>query len=107
MARLIYTDFENFFYIKSFFQDEGVIFHYDVDDSNLLRNIEANHVFLISDEAKMRGYDYCAKEESGIALFLDKSLSCKRTLIQALGRVGRYAQNCKRFINEKRNPIDS
>ena len=72
----------------------------------MLRSIEANHVFLISDEAKMRGYDYRAKEESGIALFLDKPLSCKRTLIQALGRVGRYAQNCKRFIKDGMNPID-
>ena len=46
-------------------------FQYDVEDSNMLRSIEANHVFIISDEAKMRGYDYRAKEESGIALFLD------------------------------------
>ena len=91
MAKLIYTDFSCYASIKELFKGKQVSLFCDENDSDKLRVIEANHVFVTSDEAYMRAYDYSAKENSGIALFLDRPLSCKRTLIQALGRVGRYA----------------
>ena len=103
MARLIYTDWSNYATIKELFKGKGLELLYDENNSDKLRNMEPNQVFITSDEAHMRAYDYRSKLDSGIALYIDSPLSCKRTLIQALGRVGRYAQRCKRFI---RSDID-
>ena len=64
-------------------------------------------VLVTSDESHMRAYDYRAVDGLGIALFIDKPLSCKRTLIQALGRVGRYGEPCRRFIRTGMKPIDA
>lgn len=106
MARLIYTDFCNYGAIKELFKGKGVTFVPDENDSEKLRGMKANEVFLTSDEAHMRAYDYRSKLDSGIALYIDSPLSCKRTLIQALGRVGRYAQSCKRFIRSDIDPVN-
>ena len=55
----------------------------------------------------MRAHDYRATDDNtGIALFIDKPLSCKRTFLQALGRVGRYGQPCKRLVRKGLNIID-
>ena len=55
----------------------------------------------------MRAHDYRATDgSSGIALFIDKPLSCKRTFLQALGRVGRYGQVCRRFVRQGLDIID-
>ena len=105
MARLIYTDFSNYGVIKELFKGKEVTFVYDENDSDKLRDMKVNEVFITSEEAHMRAYDYRSKLDSGIALYIDSPLSCKRTLIQALGRVGRYAQRCKRFIRSDIDPV--
>ena len=66
-----------------------------------------NDVFVTSDEGLMRAHDYRAiNGNSGIALFIDKALSCNRTFKQALGRVGRYGQVCRRFVRSGLEIID-
>jgi hypothetical protein len=106
MARLIYTSIDNYAEIRDLFKGKQVTLVPDENASDKLREMESNHVFYTSVENYMRAYDYRSKEDSGIALFLDTPLSCKRTLIQALGRVGRYAQRCKRFVKEGIEPVD-
>ena len=98
MARLIFTKFQNYPAIRELFKGKEVTIEPDENDTKKLRSMDPNQVFVTSDEAHMRAYDYRSIMDSGIALFIDSPLSCKRTLIQALGRVGRYAQKCKRFI---------
>ena len=45
----------------------------------------------------MRGVDYRAESDLGIALLVAQNLGSMRDYIQALGRVGRSAQPCLRF----------
>ena len=48
----------------------------------------------------MRGFDYRRKHnlEGGLALLLAKSCSSQRSYHQAIGRVGRFGEQSKRFI---------
>ena len=48
----------------------------------------------------MRGVDYRSGDGSGISLLLARDLPNQRAYVQALGRVGRYAETCKRFAQE-------
>ena len=71
--------------------------------------MKTNDVFVTSDEAYMRGHDYKMDDSNkeGIALFLQKPFSCKRTFLQALGRVGRYGEPCKRYVKKDLEIINS
>lgn len=46
----------------------------------------------------MRGFDYRCKD--GISLFIARQVDSQRTLIQALSRVGRYGEDCTRYVRE-------
>ena len=57
----------------------------------------------------MRGFDYRkADHAKGVALIICKRLDTKRDLFQACGRVGRYGENCRRYLDTALdgNPID-
>ena len=63
----------------------------DITDPDQLRDMKPFDVFVTSDESFMRAHDFRATDgNKGIALFIDKPLSCRRIFLQALGRVGRY-----------------
>ena len=46
----------------------------------------------------MRGLDYNTEHHAGIGLLIAKPCSSRRAYIQALGRVGRYGTQCKRYL---------
>ena len=110
MARLIYTDFDSYAAVRNLFSGRGepVVLEWDEGDSRrLAAGLAPGHVLVTSDESLMRACDYRAvRDDVGIALFLDRPLSCRRTLLQALGRVGRYAQACKRFARTGLELVD-
>ena len=54
----------------------------------------------------MRGVDYRACSGGGLKLLLARSLPNQRAYIQSLGRVGRYAEACDRYILEGVNAVD-
>ena len=60
------------------------------------RNLTKNDCLVVTDPALMRGFDYRCKE--GISLLLAQSSNSQRTLSQALGRVGRFDEDCLRYI---------
>jgi hypothetical protein len=64
-----------------------------------LANLTAMDVLIVtSDVALMRGFDY--RSSTGIALFIAAKLPNKRSYMQALGRVGRYNEECTRTVAE-------
>ena len=46
----------------------------------------------------MRGLDYNTAHYAGIALLIAQPCTSKRAYVQALGRVGRYGTQCKRYV---------
>ena len=58
-------------------------------------------MFLLVDEAEhMRGLDY--RSTDTITLFLARKSDSNRSLVQAFGRVGRYAADkCNRLVDSK------
>ena len=53
----------------------------------------------------MRGVDYRCEPE-GLKLLIARDFSSKRSLLQGMGRVGRYGQPCKRFILPNLEAVD-
>ena len=105
MAKLIFTSTSGYNRVTKLFGKANV--KMDITDSSQLRNMKPIDIFVTSDESFMRAHDYRATDgNSGIALFIDKPLSCRRTFLQALGRVGRYGQVCRRFVREGLEIID-
>ena len=66
-------------------------------DTEALRALGKNDVLIVNDSQLMRGLDYRSAEPGGIALLLTKRFPSKRTFKQALGRVGRFDEPCKRY----------
>ena len=71
----------------------------DEDQLKLLRSLKAGDCCLVTKVSLMRGYDYKCPQ-SGIALFVGKMFAHRREVSQALGRVGRYSEPCRRFYLE-------
>ena len=46
----------------------------------------------------MRGLDYNTDHHAGIALLIAQPCTSKRAYVQALGRVGRYGTQYKRYV---------
>ena len=56
----------------------------------------------------MRGVDYrAAKGTQGISLLIMGTFTSTRAYVQGLGRVGRYNENCLRFLwKHLKTPVD-
>ena len=67
-------------------------------DLTKLQNMQPGDVVVHTTEEWFRGVDYNTAHPDGIALLIAKPFSSERAYLQALGRVGRYATNCERFI---------
>ena len=91
------------------YKDEEI--HVDLDVIAQLRQLRAPQFLLVTKPAGMRGLDY--RSEGPITLFLAKLCYSKRALVQAFGRVGRYARDrCNRLVDvalrsdKVRNPME-
>ena len=62
-----------------------------------LRNMTAKDVMVVTDPRLMRGFDYRSADKKGIALILCLGFDTQRGYRQALGRVGRFGDPCRRF----------
>ena len=60
---------------------------------------------VVDDPLVMRGSDFLAPS-TGLALVLDRGLQSDREVQQALGRVGRFGERCKRYTIEGVDLID-
>jgi hypothetical protein len=69
----------------------------NVESHDAILNLNKNDVIIINKPNLMRGLDYRSVEKEGIALLVAKKFSSKRTYKQALGRVGRFGEPCKRY----------
>ena len=97
-AKLIYVDVESQAGLIAEILNLELCYEVNATDTAKLRQMEAGCVFVVTDSALMRGFDYrAADHRQGISLLVAKPLSCTRTLLQAYGRVGRYGQACRRF----------
>ena len=83
----------------------------NLDDPDALRSLSNNTCYFVTEQRLMRAFDYRGKplnpEESTTAadvkrvpcsLLIAKSSPTMRDYVQALGRVGRYNDQCKRYI---------
>ena len=62
-----------------------------------LRNLKAPIFLLVTEAEHMRGLDY--RSQDTITLFMAWKCDSNRSLVQAFGRVGRYASdNCHRLV---------
>lgn len=66
------------------------------DDNNEAAN-EGHQVLVGLSEVSFRGIDYRAPQ-SGMLLLLTKPFSSQRAYTQALDRVGRFGDRCKRYL---------
>ena len=68
------------------------------DESNVsvLRQTTQQTVHIVTQARLMRGFDYRSSDNAGIALLICVQFDSKRAVYQALGRVGRYGDPCKR-----------
>ena len=101
MARLVFTEETN---LESFKSQAETALGGSIeikknfsDNLHEIRDMKANSLWLVSDPALMRGFDYSCK--SGIALLIAAPLPSRRDYRQALGRCQRYQQSAdKRFL---------
>ena len=54
-------------------------------------------VVIVNSEDMMRGVDY-RSDSKGITLVVDKSFSTSRDALQGLARVGRFGDECRRYL---------
>ena len=79
----------------------------DVEETVAIRTLIKEDVLIVTDPKLMRGLDYRSAEPEGMALLLTKQFPSKRTLKQALGRVGRFDEPCKRYrFDQMANLVD-
>ena len=71
--------------------------HDDVAEMSKLRKMTAKDVIVVTEPRLMRGFDYRSADKKGIALILCLGFGTQRGYRQALGRVGRFGDPCKRF----------
>jgi hypothetical protein len=70
----------------------------DEERTSEILKLDKNDVLIVTKPHLMRGLDYRSTEDGGIALFITKKFPSKRTFKQALGRVGRFDEPCKRYM---------
>jgi hypothetical protein len=78
-------------------QGMGTVY-FNCTDTATLRNLKADDVVLVSRDFLMRGYDYRSSSPKGIALLIAKPSNNRRAVVQAMGRVGRYGEACRRYL---------
>ena len=61
-----------------------------------MSNLKANGVYIVTEEILMRGVDYHAEKNLGINLLIANEVSNERALHQAVHRVGRGMEPCRR-----------
>ena len=96
--KLIYCkdeDKENYFELSKKFRP-GRFVQTNCKDWKYLRSLEDETV-IITDLELIRGVDYKSSDGKGLELLIAHTLPTKRALIQLLGRVGRYNEDCARF----------
>ena len=74
----------------------------DCKDLNRLKRLSSHDLLLVTDPILMRGVDYRVKTGTmGISLLIMSDFANRRAFVQALGRVGRFNERCKRFVWDK------
>lgn len=82
----------------------GFIVHTNVEDAKKLKTLGPSTCIIQTQADSMRGVDY--RSTDGISLLIAKPLQSKRAYEQALGRVGRYDEKCKRYLLDRVNKYD-
>jgi hypothetical protein len=95
-AKLIYGD--NINAKDPLFIKYKVRVRVDEDTVGEILKLDRNDVLIATQPHLMRGLDYRSTEDEGIALFITKNFPSRRTFKQALGRVGRFDEPCKRYM---------
>ena len=97
MAKLIYTtEPKHIETVEKICTARGLVCSPNVTDAAKLRSLQSCDVLLVSDPLLLRGFDF--RSDSGVALLLATPLDSKRAFMQALGRVGRMGEKCKRIL---------
>jgi len=94
-ARLVFVHADKLANVESICKERGLIYKVNCSNLSELRNLKPKMVCAVTDPRLMRGFDY--KSSNGIALYMGRKVSCLRDQTQALTRVGRYAERCRRF----------
>ena len=95
--KLVFTDDKSMETYKEYGSTHGWHVNVNTEDLDLIRNLTTRRLLIVTKEILMRGVDY--RSTKGIDLFIDVPLSSRNSFIQALGRVGRCADECTRSIN--------
>ena len=81
IAKLVYCENEDFQAIRDCFETNSISdcqVHSNVHSLAQLRDIQPGHLYLVSEQHLMRGFDYRCSE--GMAVLIAKKLDSKRAL---------------------------
>ena len=70
-----------------------------------LRDLKPGECIIQTEPIAMRGLDYRAKQHD-IKLIIARDFPNLRAFIQALGRVGRYDEDCERYLVPGLTPVN-
>ena len=81
----------------------------DCHDLGRLKRLGSHDLLLVKQPKLMRGVDYRVTTGTmGISLLIMSDFANRRAFVQALGRVGRFNEKCKRFVwDQLESPVNS
>ena len=81
----------------------------DCHDLGRLKRLGSHDLILVKQPKLMRGVDYRVTTGTmGISLLIMSDFANRRAYVQALGRVGRFNEKCKRFVwDQLGSPVNS
>lgn len=94
-VRLLYVEHSEIDAIQRICEERGLPHKHNCRDLSILKNLQKKTVLIVTDAELLRGFDY--RCSFGIVLFMGSAVDSSRALHQALCRVGRYGEYCKRF----------
>ena len=97
MGLLVYCSEEDIEKYKALAEKEELEVHVNLNEIEKIRSLGSNDCILQSKEELMRGVDYNCKP-NGLKLLIATDFSSDRSLMQGLGRVGRYGEMCRRYV---------
>jgi len=94
-ARLVFVHEDKIADVEALCKSRGLTYMKNCSKLSVLRKLGPKMVCAVTESRLMRGFDY--KSSNGIALYMGRKVNCLRDQTQAMTRVGRYGERCRRF----------
>ena len=97
-ARLVFVHEDKLAVVEAICKERGLIYKKNCSKLSELRALKPKTVCAVTEGRLMRGFDYRSNnKQHGIALYMGRKVNCLRDQTQALTRVGRYGERCRRY----------